>query len=203
MRHSASEKARALRAALQNGVRAVAAPSLFQTPEQLAETIMQRAALAPGHSVLEPSAGLGRLARAALRRTGRGVQCVELSPQLCGQLAAQGHEVICADFTSLQPDALGGFDRIVMNPPFERGQDRDHLRHAFGFLKPGGRLVAIVSEGPFFRNRRADRAFRDWLDALGADAERLPADTFHSEGTGVQTRLVVLDRTTRRQKPRA
>ena len=77
-----------------------------------------------------------------------------------------------------------------MNPPFERGQDREHVRHAYGFLNPGGRLVAVMSEGPFFRDRRADRAFRDWLDALGAEVERLPA------GTGVQTRLVVLDRTT-------
>ena len=193
MSHSAAVKALALRSALQNGVRAVAAPSLFETPEQLAEVIMDRAGLTPGHRVLEPSAGLGRLARAALRRTGCSVQCVEVNPQLCTQLAGQGHEVVCADFATLQPDELGRFDRIVMNPPFERGQDRDHVRHAIGFLKPGGRLVAIMSEGPFFRERRADRAFRDWLDALDADAQRLPADTFCAAGTSVQTRLVVLE----------
>src|SRR3546814_1986146 len=32
-----------------------------------------------------------------------------------------------------------------MNPPFDRGRDCDHVRHALAFLKPGGVLVAIMS----------------------------------------------------------
>ena len=48
-------------------------------------------------------------------------------------------------------DHEGEYDRIVMNPPFEAGQDIDHVRHAFQFLKDGGRLVSIMSPSPFFR----------------------------------------------------
>jgi hypothetical protein len=80
-----------------------------------------------------------------------------------------------------------------MNPPFERGQDAAHVRHAVSFLKPFGRLVAIVSEGPFFRERRADRDFRDWLADLGGWSEQLPADSFKESGTRVNCRLVVVD----------
>ena len=42
------------------------------------------------------------------------------------------------------PAGFGTFDRIVMNPPFSRDQDARHVNHAFSFLKPGGKLVAIV-----------------------------------------------------------
>ncbi len=43
-----------------------------------------------------------------------------------------------ADFLAVTPDTLGTFDRILMNPPFERGADAEHVRHAFRFLTPGG-----------------------------------------------------------------
>ena len=96
--------------------------------------------------------------------------------------------------------AIGGpFDRIVMNPPFSKGADIAHVRHAFDhYLKPGGRLVAIMSEGPFFRQDRAATDFRNWLHQQGGDAEPLPAGSFRDSGTGVNARIVVVDKTDRR-----
>lgn len=88
----------------------------------------------------------------------------------------------------------GFFDRVVMNPPFAKGQDIAHVRHAYDFLKPGGRLVAIMSEGPFFRSDRKARKFREWLDERDSVSEQLPADTFKVSGTGVHTRLVVIEK---------
>ena len=41
------------------------------------------------------------------------------------------------------------YDTIVMNPPFEKFQDIDHVRHAFDLLKPGGRVVAISASAPW------------------------------------------------------
>lgn len=61
-------------------------------------------------------------------------------------------------------------------------------------LRPGGRLVAVMSEGPFFRARAADKAFREWLDAVGGRSRKLPEGAFEASGTGVRTRLVVIDR---------
>ncbi len=59
-------------------------------------------------------------------------------------------------------------------------------------LKPGGRLVAIMSEGPFFR--WADQGFRDWLDEVGGESEQLPPDAFKASGTGVNSRLVTISK---------
>ena len=46
----------------------------------------------------------------------------------------------------------GKYDKIIMNPPFENGQDIDHIRHAYSLLNDGGRVVCIMSEGTFYRN---------------------------------------------------
>ncbi len=40
----------------------------------------------------------------------------------------------------------GEYDRVLMNPPFEHGQDMDHVRHAYELLASGGRIVSIVCD---------------------------------------------------------
>ena len=83
-----------------------------------------------------------------------------------------------------------------MNPPFENGQDMDHVRHAFGFLKPGGRLVSVMSSGAFFRGDRKALEFRDWLASVRGKDEQLPAEAFKGafRSTSVSTRLVIIDK---------
>ena len=85
-----------------------------------------------------------------------------------------------------------------MNPPFENGQDVQHVRHAFELLARGGRLVAIMSEGPFFREKGNDAEFRAWIDEHGGNHEQLPDDAFRGveafRQTGVRTRLVTIDK---------
>ncbi len=44
--------------------------------------------------------------------------------------------MIGSDFMEAVPEPR--FDRALMNPPFENGQDIAHVRHAFQVLKPGG-----------------------------------------------------------------
>jgi hypothetical protein len=68
------------------------------------------------------------------------------------------------------------------------------VRHAYSLLKPGGKLVAIVSEGPFFGVDRRSGEFRQWLESVGGMSEKNPegsfagADAFRQ--TGVVTRIV-------------
>jgi 16S rRNA G1207 methylase RsmC len=96
--------------------------------------------------------------------------------------------VVCGDFLQCTTDALWGtFDRIVMNPPFERGVDIAHIKHAMTFLKPGGRLVAICANGPRQRFHLKDSGLAsEWID--------LPAGTFKEQGTGVNTAMLVIDK---------
>lgn len=97
-----------------------------------------------------------------------------------------------------QNGTRSGYDRIVMNPPFENGQDMAHVQHAYEHLKPGGRMVAITSEGPFSRSDSKSQAFRDWLDSVGGVHEQMPEGSFAGPDafrqTGVRTRMVTIDK---------
>ena len=98
--------------------------------------------------------------------------------------------------TKDSPLVLDLYDRIIMNPPFEKGQDIDHVRRAYDMLHPNGRIVAIMSEGPFYRSDSKAQEFRAWLDDKGGTSEKLPEGSFKDSdrSTGVNTRLVIIDK---------
>ena len=91
-----------------------------------------------------------------------------------------------------------GYDRIIMNPPFSNRRDAQHVRHAYGLLKPGGRIVAIMGEGVFFGNDQKAQDFRDWLESVGGTSEKLPEGSFMDPSlpvtTGVNARMVIIDK---------
>ncbi len=166
----------------------------FDTPEMLARQVVARAEIADGMEVLEPSAGLGALALAA-RDCHGVVTCVEIDEKRFDRLVEKVGATFRAlkryDFLKLAPAPC--FDCVVMNPPFTRDQDIAHVRHAAQFLKPGGRLVAIMSGGVTLRTRGAAPAFREWVASLGGTIEKLPDNAFAESGTNVSTVLVVVD----------
>lgn len=165
----------------------------FPTPEAVAARAMEEAMIQPGQTVLEPSAGHGALAFPAVR-AGAVVTCVEVQPAHVAELrrAIPRDRVICGDFLAETPEGLGRFDRIVMNPPFDLGRDVDHVSHALGFLKPGGRLVAIMSAGVEFREDRKTADFRALVERLGGRFYDLPPGSFSEVGTNVNTVLLSL-----------
>ncbi|MCJ2104731.1 methyltransferase [Methylobacterium sp. E-041] len=162
----------------------------FYTPPELARRVIAEAQIAPGMMVLEPSAGRGALAAEALM-AGATVDCVELDPRYVHLLCSTPYEaVVQGDF--LKQGASRAWDRVVMNPPYAKGQDIQHVQHAWRFLKPGGRLVAIMSTGFMYRTRGNDLAFRDDLQRAGAKVEILPEGAFKASGTAVRTCLVTI-----------
>jgi hypothetical protein len=176
----------------------------FYTPPELAARIAALARVEAGHLVLEPSAGQGALADAVrAAQPGARVRCVEVDPVAVEHLRGR-YPVDVGDFLGMQPvPEVDAYDRIVMNPPFTKGQDIAHVTHALGFLKPGGRLVALTAPGWRFAENQAARSFRALLDILGAHVEEVPAGTFKASGTGVATVLVVVDRPARAVAGRA
>lgn len=169
-------------------------PSFFPTPAALCTRMVDLAGVAAGHRVLEPSAGSGNIATAT-RDAGAVPVCVEINMTLHDLLKAKGFETMRGDFMDL--DIAERFDAAVMNPPFENGQDMAHVRRAFQCLKPGGRLVAITSPGPYYKSDRQSLDFRAWLDEVGIEEiEDLPAGTFDhkdmTQRTGVAAKLLVI-----------
>lgn len=180
--------------ALQAEIALSSIPGYFPTPAEVVEVMLDRAGIEPGMVVLEPSAGSGNIANAVREQfPTMQVHCFELNRRLAELLRLKGHYVGGDDFL-MDEQVARIYDRVVMNPPFERQQDLDHVRKAYRALKPGGRLVAIMAPGFEFRQDRKSQEFRGWLDEVGATWEDLPEGSFKASGTGVGTRLVVVDR---------
>ena len=165
----------------------------FDTPPAIAARVIAAADIRPDMLVIEPSAGNGALAIPAAA-AGGSILCFEIDQRRAHGLSEIGpgrFDVTCYDFLAVPARPLN--DRVVMNPPFTRDQDIAHVRHAAQFLKPGGRLVAIMSGGITFRTRGAAPAFREWVASLGGTIEKLPDNAFAESGTNVSTVLVVVD----------
>ena len=181
----------AMRDALKNGgVAVVVAPQLFPTPPDLARRMVELAEILPGERVLEPSAGTGAILSALdlsqfTEDPAHELVAVELNVNLANQLEKNFPiaNVTNLDFLELQPHQIGRFNTILMNPPFAKGADIKHIRHAMQFLLPGGRLVAICANGP----RQNEQ-----LKPLAESWEDLPEGTFADQGTNVNTALLVI-----------
>lgn len=198
----AQDAADAMRAALESGnvVDTKRTLEQFFTPAALAEHIVvQLAGVTRGTLVLEPSAGGGALVGPALDQ-GASVIAVEIDQGLAGALKILGQmrggdlNVINTDFLNVPVLSITP-TVVVMNPPFSRGQDMAHVRHAFAMLAPGGTLVAIMSPHWVQSTDRASNDFRVFLSQLGDDAydwESLPEGSFKQAGTGVNTGVLLL-----------
>jgi phospholipid N-methyltransferase len=173
----------------------------FPTSESVADKMVNYASIGRGTRVLEPSAGTGVLARAALS-AGALVTCVELQAPMARELiTAHDFEAVhCADFLTMTPAQLGIFDVVMMNPPFDNGRDCDHVAHALQFVREGGILVAIMAaRAEFSDNARAvslRRKVAKWPKAYGWLSQwiDLPAGSFAHAGTNVNTVVLAIRR---------
>lgn len=169
----------------------------FETPPEVVDLMLAEAPVSAGMRVLEPSAGRGAIADRLLARCAALlVHCAEAEPGRAAHLRKSGYPVWESDFLKIGPSYEGReemYDRVYMNPPFSRQQDIDHVRHAFRFLRPGGRLVSVMSAGVTFRENRKTVAFTEWAERLNFFSVRpLPADSFKASGTSVNAVLVCL-----------
>lgn len=153
----------------------------FPTPSTIAAQMVAAADLRAHHRVLEPSAGMGCLVDAVRASGFTGeIDAVELHRHLCGILETKGIAHHCHDFLDWRK---GGYDRILMNPPYERRQAIKHIEHAFSLLAPGGVIVALLPT-----NHAAELQFP------GMRVTQLPANSFNTREafrrTGVSVAMV-------------
>ena len=165
---------------------------IFFTPPPVVQRVLRLADIKPGMSVLEPSAGQGAIAREAAV-LGADVDCVEILAKNVDMLHAAdfANAVQHGDFLAIAP--APDYDRIVMNPPFAKQADIHHVTHAAKFLKPGGRLVAVMSAGVRFRDNRLTTSFRDMVSECGGAIEDVPDGAFRESGTMVNTVIVTMN----------
>lgn len=88
--------------------------------------------------ILDPSAGTGNILNfiqnsIGFNRSKPKLYAIEIEPNLQAMLKGQGHRVIDSDF--LNYECHYNFDLIIMNPPFNKGDQ--HLLKAWEILKEG------------------------------------------------------------------
>lgn len=165
----------------------------YPTPGPVVFDMLEHASIRVGHTVLEPSAGTGALAKRAAEEMGI-VDCVEIDPRRAHVLRELGiaRQVIQRDFLDLDPLAIDEpYDRVLMNPPF--GNAIAHVMHALRFLKDGGTLVAVMPESITWHLDRSAVEFRKLIADKEGEVIKLPADAFKASGTDVRTVLLRLD----------
>lgn len=162
----------------------------FETPPELARRVHELADLHAGMSILEPSAGRGALLDGLPRDT-FDIRTAEILPENVAVLQSKGYHCLECDFLELEPDPR--FQRIIMNPPFAKQVDIDHVKHAFDFLEDGGILVSIMSAGVTFRDNHKTQWFRNFVEECGQITEN-PDGAFRASGTMVNTVTVVVQR---------
>ena len=181
----------------------------FSTPLPLAYAALQAAAVQPGDTVLEPSAGTGMLAvmaQCALGdRTAGALHLNELAGVRAGLLARlfpdapvtrHNAEAIADRLPAIAPSV------VLMNPPFSvspgvnrmrHDADLRHLRSAFSLLPAGGRLAAITSANCIPGDAAWADAF-ERLDACVVFSTTIDGRAYARRGTTFDTRLTVLDK---------
>jgi predicted RNA methylase len=166
----------------------------FYTPTELADRVAEFADPKPCERVLEPSIGEGSLALAILRRED-SVTIVGYDRDVGAVMRAKDSMpcsvISVIDFLLVEPEPI--FDLVVMNPPFAKDQDIDHVLHAWKFVRPGGRLVSIMSCGWLRPTRLKKRtAFHEFTEEFAAEITGLGGDAFESVGVHAHTVMVRL-----------
>ena len=162
----------------------------FETPADVADRMAELAEIEPRMQVLEPSAGEGRLIRAILKAQPlSALVWYELNEGRVEHLLAQDYGYgYRADFL----DTWRKADRIVMNPPWSKGQDRKHLLHAWDCLNEGGILVAAVTVMTAYHPGNEVLALYQNDHAILRHREELPPGTF--EGTGACGAIIKIEK---------
>lgn len=195
----------------------------FYSPPVVARRVVELAEMGEdsfpnGLDVLEPSAGQGALVRAVFEENPRcRLDAYENDPATRDALEALEKEITNAgigsfwfsteaDFLS-EPVSMahGQYDRVLMNPPWAKGQDVAHVLHALRFLKPGGVLVAVMPASadlttwaasiPIAPLKKGQRPWAVAWEEHDADWFPLPDGSFRESGTDVRSGIVRLRRT--------
>ena len=166
----------------------------FATPEPLGMKMVEWLQPKGGDRLLEPSVGHGAIGRWFPGNTRN--KATEKSYKLASlaEMVFSG-DVINEPFEDL--NVINKFEGIAMNPPFGRGGKLayDHIEKAISHLTNGGRIVALVPDGPA-ANKRLDKLLTDerYENIYQAGEVALPNGVFDRAGTGVKTKVLILDR---------
>jgi hypothetical protein len=167
--------------------------AFYPTPDSVVDIVLRDARYSIGsHSkVLEPSAGNGNMV-GKLLDTGASVDAVEIHAGRAAEIRRRFSKANVMEGNFLTMPANPVYDYVVMNPPFYGTHWMEHVTHAFDFLKPGGRLIAILPVTAQVGETRKHETFREWASKHSMRFSDLPEGSFVESGTRINTVYLTL-----------
>lgn len=163
----------------------------YPTPADIVEKMINLANIQKGDVVLEPSAGQGAILD-KIPSFAKTI-AVELDEKNIKVLKNKGYSVYWGDFLEMDNFEI---TKVIMNPPFSRFQDIQHIAHAFKMLKKGGCLVAIMNENTLIRGEK-NSYVKELLKVITDNKHEiihLPEGSFEESGTMINTVLVKIEK---------
>lgn len=157
------------------------------TPPEIARHMVELARINSDSVVLEPSAGIARIAD-EIKAVAPKVDVVEQMSNFRELLTLKGYNLVGDDFMQYAPDKL--YDAVIANPPFS--EEKAHIKRMYELLKPGGTLVTICSPHWTFARDKKAVEFKNWVEDLDGYTKDLPSGTF--EMTGVSSKILVIEK---------
>ena len=167
----------------------------FETPEDICDYLVEKADLKKLDLILEPSAGRGAIINAIHKvLPNREIQYCEIDDTNIKYLnELELVEDICDTGNFLEVEHMT-FDKIIANPPFNKNQDIDHIKHMYSLLRNKGRLVSIASKHWQLSNNKKETAFKKFLTETDAIVEEIDAGSFKESGTQIATVIIIIDK---------
>lgn len=165
----------------------------FETPELLANELVQYANIGMDDMILEPSAGRGAIINAINKHCPTTVDCYELMEvnRMILNKTNLNFNLIGHDFLKA-PN--GKYSRIIANPPFSKNQDIDHIYKMWELLDEGGKIVTMASMHWQISQNKKEKKFKKWLDSINSEVIKLPSSTFNGSGANTESCIIIIDK---------
>jgi len=164
----------------------------FETPEKIADKlcILANAIDLKDKVIWEPEAGRGAILKSIKKfNPDANIYWFEFDAENSDYIKTLSiGEQIGNDFLKYKIEDESKLpDFVIMNPPFSKQQDIDHITHALNHLKEGGVLISIMSPSVKFRSNKKTIKFIELINQYEHEFHDLPNGSFKESGTMVNT----------------
>lgn len=164
---------------------------LFETPEIIADKLVELAELKKQDVILEPSAGRGRIIKAIRKvlpnREIAFCEIDEINRKYLDKIDNLKNIINTGNFLDVD---YAMYDKIIANPPFSKNQDIDHIMKMYELLNNKGIIVSIASKHWELSNNKKETNFRKFLKDVNAEIIELDGEVFKESGTIIKTVII-------------